>query len=308
MSKINKLFSKDLPFTIIKRIHFETGRYINKKLSNDSMLKTEVWNSKFKDSNSFIFQIEDNLKINLYKDSVLSRQIYEGFEKVEIEFVTKFLRNGDIFIDIGANVGIYSLYASDIVGPNGLVFSFEPSPQTFNRFLENITINNFNNIIASNIGLSNEEGILNLQQSDNGHDAYNTFTNEESHRFHNKLPVKVSTLDLQMQNIDKSNISLIKIDVEGWEKFVLNGAQDLLKNYSPIAIIEFTETNTFAAGYLVQEIFDYMVKLGFKWFSYNDGELKDEKKKLHYPYMNLIACKDERVLLNRLGLNDIKNY
>ena len=115
--------------------------------------------------------------------------------------------------------------------------------------------------------------------------------------------MNVSTLDFELKGIEKDKISLIKIDVEGWEKFVLCGASHLLTNYSPVIIVEFTETNTFAAGYFVQDIYDLMERFGYEWFRYKEGKLIKESKQLHYPYDNLIATKNVVNLRNRLSKN-----
>jgi hypothetical protein len=84
----------------------------------------------------------------------------------------------------------------------------------------------------------------------------------------------------------------VKIDVEGWEKFVLYGGKDFLVNYNPIVMVEFTEENTFNAGYPVYDIYDIMQDFGYVWYGINNGELVKKEKKLHYPYDNLIAIKD----------------
>ncbi|MEZ5037035.1 MAG: FkbM family methyltransferase [Chitinophagales bacterium] len=85
----------------------------------------------------------------------------------------------------------------------------------------------------------------------------------------------------------------MKIDVEGWEKFVLLGAKNVLNNFSPILLVEFTQANTQAAGYNVLEIYDIMTNLGYKWYRYKNNKLVIEKKQKTYLYDNLIAIKDK---------------
>ena len=225
----------------------------------------------------------------------MSRLIHFGFENDEIEFVTKYVKAGDIFIDIGANIGLFSLVASPIVGLQGKVISYEPTPKTYNRFIENIKLNRITNINAKNIGLSDSESYLNLNISDSGYDAWNTFAPNEvgnKSKFTSTVNVKVMTLDQELDELNKANISLVKIDVEGWEKFVLLGGESFFRKYSPVVMIEFTEENTFAAGYYVYELFDLLLDWGYKWYSYNDHNLIPEIKRLRYPYTNLIAIKN----------------
>lgn len=285
-----------------KRPFYYTAGKISKIMSDfqkkqdDKIIQTsnESWNRLFNENSFFEFNLNSNVKINLYKDSVLSRLIYDGFEKEETDYLTSVLSEGDIFVDIGANIGLFSLIASKIVGNNGLVISFEPSPITFNRLIENVKLNNLNNIDSRNIGLSNVKDELTFYVSDNGYDAWNSFAPSQDNKLESSIRVLVSPLDAELQNIEKSKIKLIKIDVEGWEKFVLKGGSEFFVNYSPIVMAEFTEENTFSAGYAVHEIYDIMKDFGYEWYTIFKGELILETKRLHYPYNNLIAIKKVR--------------
>ena len=292
MSKLKKIFSKGLPEHLVRYFHNKSGKIVDSFNKRKSVIKDKKWSEKFSNHSSLLYELDNTIKINLYKASILSRLIFEGFEKDEIEFMTKVIKEGDILIDVGANIGLFSLIASKIVGKYGKVISFEPSPQSYLRLLENIDTNNFTNIEARNIGLSDKQGKLTLNLSESGFDAWNTFATGEMDKFQNSIEVNVSTLDEELRQINKDKISFIKIDVEGWEKFVLEGGKEILQNYSPTLLIEFTETNTFAAGYSVHELYDAMINLNYAWYRYINGRLIFEEKKLHYPYDNLIATKN----------------
>ena len=265
------------------------------KRQDDKMIKdgNESWNILFNEKEFFEFNLNNDIKINLYKDSILSRLIYDGFEKEETDYVASILKEGDIFIDIGSNIGLFSLIASRIVGDNGLVISFEPSPKTFMRFIENMKLNNLKNIDARNIGLSDKSDELTFYMSENGYDAWNSFAPSKDNKLEKEIKVQVSSLDLELKKINKLLIKLVKMDVEGWEKFVLYGGKDFFINYNPIVMVEFTEENTFNAGYPVHEIFDIMQDFGYVWYRINDGKLVLEIKKMRYPYDNLIAIKNQ---------------
>ena len=260
---------------------------------NNKLIKAgnKAWNKLFKENEFIEFNLASGVKINLYKDSVLSRSIYKGFEKEETDYLTSILHEGDIFIDIGANIGLFSLMASKAVGIKGLVISFEPTPNTFSRLSENVKLNDFKNINVRNIGLSNVKDELTFYISKNGYDAWNSFAPSQDNKLEIAIKVPVSTLDIELINVEKSKIKLVKIDVEGWEKFVLNGGRDFLLNFNPIVMIEFTEENTFNAGYPVHDIYRIMQDFGFKWYRLNDGKLIPEVQKMRYPYDNLIAMK-----------------
>ena len=278
--------------------------YIDNRIRIENEKRDILWESKFKDGNtSFIMQLQDNISINLYKNSLLSKLIFEGnFELNEIAFLKKILKKDDYFIDIGANIGLFSIYASGIIGENGKIITFEPSPATFSRLKENIELNKFKNVEIRNIGISDKKGELTLNISESGHDAWDTFApNINKKMFNKSTTVPVHTLDDELMEIDKEKIALVKIDVEGWEKFVLNGAKEFLTKFEPVLMVEFTESNTEAAGYNVLEIYDIMHSLGYQWYKYVNGSLIPEKRNKRYIYDNLIAIKNLQKVRNRLA-------
>ena len=263
--------------------------------------KDREWMQLFRKGGEFVFSLSSSVKIKMHPESVLDRWIYnDGFEKDEAFFLNRVLRKGDVFVDAGCNVGYFSLQASEAVGNEGQVICFEPSPVTYKRLLENININGFKNINAINKGLSDKEGTMSLNISESGYDAWNTFAKVADGKFQSTVSVEVTTLDKSLEQLDKKRISLIKIDVEGWEKFVLLGGRDLFTSYNPTVMIEFTEENTYNAGYFVQELYDILAGWGYQWFKFVEGNLIAEDRKLHYPYDNLIATKDPASLRSRL--------
>lgn len=286
MSKKN---IQNLVIKVINKVIYRLNKVKKTLLNRRATEDLEDWKAKFKDKKYIDYQITVNRKIRLYEDSVLSKLIYDGFESIEISYIKNKLKEGDIFIDIGANIGLFSIIASEVVGPKGKVISFEPSPITFKRLKENCELNNINNIDIRNIGLSDKDGKLDFYISDSGYDAWNSFAKSHDNKLQKKIQVPVSTLDQELKMIETKNVALIKIDVEGWEKFVLLGGLKFLEENSPTLLVEFTEQNTFNAGYWVHDIFSILENIGYKWYRINDGLITPESKKLHYPYDNLIA-------------------
>jgi len=269
--------------------------YIKKRVTYRSRIKDAEWLELFHNKDNFIFNLDDKLKILLFKDDLLSRLIYNSFEKAEIDFLKYFLKEEDVFLDIGANIGLFSLYASNIVGESGKIFAFEPTPKTFVRLNSNIELNKKQNIVALNIGLSNEDGLVDFNVSNDGYDAWNSIVDLDILVNRNKIKIKFKTLDSFIEEYDLRKISLVKLDVEGWEKFVLQGSHRLLsKTDAPVFLVEFAEKNAFKAGYYCNEVFDLMESYGYSWFSYSsiNNKLIKEKRRLHYPYINLIAIKN----------------
>ena len=236
----------------------------------------------------------------------LSRLIYPFqrwliYTVFQVKMITRFIKPSlsasfgpqEASIVWGANIGLFSLLASELVGHEGRVIAFEPGPQTFTCLMESVKYNNRNNIEAHNCGLSDEDGELLLQVSPAGFDAFDSFVAKNQTNASASVPVPVTTLNRALSSIDKSRIKLVKIDVEGWEKLVLKGGDAFFEAYHPFVMMEFADQNTFNAGYMVQELYDTMVNWGYQWFESENGALVPSPKKLRYPYNNLIAIKPQ---------------
>lgn len=265
--------------------------YAQKLEFRKTELELMTWNKKFIDKPFFTHTLKEGLKINLYKDSILSKVIYDGFEQQELDFMKKTLKAGDIFLDIGSNIGLFSLIASGIIKDEGKIIAFEPFPLIRKRFEENVTLNGFKNIEIRELGLSNTTGNLDFFISENGHDAWNSLANSQDSKLSKKIVITVSTLDKELENIQKEKIKLVKVDVEGWEKFTLLGGSSFFENFSPIVMIEFTEDNTKNAGYNIMELFGIMKNMGYQWFELENNVLIPHKIRSSYPYCNLFAVK-----------------
>ena len=289
--RFTSLYKNELLFKIIKKILWYSDCFLKKPKELAATGQKQKWDSLFKESPFFIHDLSDGIKIKLHEESLLSQYIYYGYEIEERKYVSSVLREGDCFVDVGANIGLYSLMASELVGQTGRVISFEPTLASYNQFLENIDINRFTNIDSFNIGLSDLPGQLELYISNKGFDAWNSFATNYNKSSNQKKLVEVSSLDLMLSGYDKTKIKLVKIDAEGWEKYILKGGIDLFTQYSPEVMVEFTEENTLAAGYPVQEIYDFMVDMGYQWYKIENNRLVKSEKKLNYPYENLIAKK-----------------
>jgi FkbM family methyltransferase len=289
---------------IVQRLINLLDKYVRARRKNEP----SQWETLFNNGDKFEHQLSDDLKINLYKNSVLSKLIFDGFEKNEEIFIQRIIKPGDTFIDIGANIGLHSLFAAKAMRGSGSIYAFEPTPQTVERLKENVLLNNLTDSISIHpIGLSNQEGTLNLNIADNGYDAWNSFASIKHITVSSHVAVPVSTLDsfIVDENIDISNISLVKIDVEGWEIKVLEGMQKALddKAFSAAFLVEFTEENMFRAGYSCKELFMFLTRNGYNWYEYDveNNQLIASELKAYYPYENLIATKNPELVNARLN-------
>lgn len=285
-----------LDIRIINFVVDKFDSYIKYKNKKNAVRANREWNKLFDNNDFFIHRLSDQIEIKLYSDSILSKFIFDDFETDEIKFLNKYLSEGDIFLDIGANIGLFSLHASKRVGSEGMVYAFEPATKTYGRLVDNIRINGIGNVKPIRIGLSNEDDILELNVSTNGHEAWNTFVSSNDSKFSLKEEVQVRSLDnfILEQGIDISRISLIKLDVEGFEINVLKGSTSLLKTLdAPAFMVEFTDENAVNAGNCCHELYKYLLPFGYTWYSFDPAQdkLNFDPLRLNYPYNNLIAIK-----------------
>ena len=91
-----------------------------------------------------IINIKINFKkIKLYSSGQIAELLYTSeFEKDILSIYSKYLKKGDIIIDVGANIGLYSIIAEKFIGKNGKIYAFEPSEEVFLKFKKNIKLNN----------------------------------------------------------------------------------------------------------------------------------------------------------------------
>jgi FkbM family methyltransferase len=165
-----------------------------------------------------------------------------SYEAGTLSIIRKCLRKGDIFIDIGANIGLMSIFASRIVGNEGIVYSFEPVPETFMILKKNIEINNVKNISALDIALSNTNRTYIIYTNPYGGKGSSSFIKPLGQSGVKEYKVIAKRFDEFLATNYIANIRMIKIDVEGWELYVLKGAKFLLHNYdAPIICVEYSK-------------------------------------------------------------------
>lgn len=217
--------------------------------------------------------------------------LYLGLHEFDdMAFLLHFLRNEDVFLDAGANVGSYTMLASGHVGCNSI--AVEPVPSTFENLLNNIAINKIAPIVeAHNIGLGSQKGILKFTQT---LDTVNHIaTNDED----DTINVEIFTID----EIVGNNIpALIKIDVEGYETEVINGAKTTLENPLLKAIIIELNGSGGRYGFNEKHIHTKFLSLGFKAYQYFPFERKLSEIPTFGDY-NTIYIRDLEFVQTRLN-------
>lgn len=268
--------------------------------------RTAWWRRRVARSRAMNKRVQRGLRIRLHADSHLSHEIYQGdFEWQERRFLNAFLCPGDIFVDVGANVGFFTLIAAKRVGPSGHVHAFEPCTKTHRRLVSNVKLNKLHNVSCHQLALSDDDADVPFNISLQEFDAHNSLAPLTQGELSTTEIVRAVTWDSFAR--DKGligEVTLMKIDVEGWEGHVLAGASDVLsREDAPVLLVEFTDENAQAAGTSCQELYRSLEHLGYRMFVYDPKSkvLISDPLREEYPYINLIAAKHLDRITSRLG-------
>lgn len=183
----------------------------------------------------------------------------------EFQLMKKSIKNGDTVIDIGANVGFYTLFFRSLVGEKGKIISFEPEPNNFSMLKKNIEINNFENIEIFQYALGSEEKKISMKLSES--------VGQHTVDIDGDLEVRCMKLDDIVEKAD-----FIKIDAEGYEVEILNGMKEILKKDIKL-FVEFYY-KLLKKNNSPGELLDILLDNNFDIFDARDNLLKiDDKTK-----------------------------
>jgi len=182
------------------------------------------------------------LKFNHHLSGDMSQCTYVGgrYEPNEMYAMASLLRDGMCVVDVGANAGVFTLVAARLVGAGGSVYAFEPSARDRARLLANVEANRLANVKvqASALGRAPGKAVLHVSSAEHpGHNTIGGFAYSED-TGGGSLEVDVTSLDDFVRAHDLHRLDLLKIDVEGSETMVLQGAQESLRRFRPVIITE----------------------------------------------------------------------
>jgi FkbM family methyltransferase len=184
----------------------------------------------------------------------------EIFERCETELIRSLLKPGQVFVDVGGNIGYYTLIAASVVGPTGRIFSFEPEPSNFEFLRRNVELNGFTNITLERLALSSRRETTRLflnSTNSGGHHLYDAGEGEES--------VTVETVRLDDYLSDRQRpVHLVKMDIEGFEPFAFEGMKNVLNTNPGVRLLtEFFPGMITSAGASPADFLFGLKQLGF---------------------------------------------
>lgn len=199
----------------------------------------------------------DGAKVRCYPDSTIAQHVIQRSEFHDwgtAKVITEFLRPGDLFVDVGANIGLYTLAAA---AKKARVVAVEPSAKNRSRLEENIALNGFADVCVKACAVGEESGELPFCDADA--------------RAHVEVggqgpTVPIRTLD---ELLPDGEVSLLKVDVEGFELAVFRGAAKAMRDGRlPVMLFEVNQLNE-RYGVTDATIYDYLQGHGYKVASYD---------------------------------------
>ncbi|WP_116364455.1 FkbM family methyltransferase [Parahaliea mediterranea] len=206
---------------------------------------------------------ELTLRVHGEGDRHVSRQLLEAgiWEPFETQLVQRFLKPGDVFVDVGANLGYFTVLAAHCVGPGGRVFAFEPDPANFALLQDNTRRNDCaERVTAVQAGLADADGAARLHLSCDNLGDHQLFDVGQG-----RASVPVTLLDGGAwlgQRVE--GIAMLKVDTQGYEYAVMRGLLPLLQRLPavPRILIELTPLSLRQAGHSGRALVELLAGLG----------------------------------------------
>jgi FkbM family methyltransferase len=233
------------------------------------------WNPKVVLGRAIVAVLPEKLLHRVKKEyyAYLISHLPESWQERDAKVVRHLVTAGDIVIDIGASIGEYTKFLSNLVGPSGRVYSFEPNPPIYDYLSHNVRKLKLGNVELSNLAFSDAKGIGSIAipryrwGSECHYDA--TLETKRTAADCRRLDVSIGTLDSFFADHPKK-IKFVKCDVNYHELACLRGGLETIRRSAPAILIEILP-NPDKSGSPAAQVFELLQELGYAayWF---DGE------------------------------------
>jgi FkbM family methyltransferase len=222
------------------------------------------------------YEWHDGLRLHLYLGNDLSRQLFISgcADPNEFALLGKLISPGMVAVDAGANDGLYTLFLARRVGNAGQVLAFEPSQREFSRLRSNVDLNRLENVQLFDVALSNQDGVAQLRIASYEHEGQNTlggfvYEGVETLRMER---VQVRRLDSVLAEAALTRLDFLKIDVEGGETRLLQGAETVLRDLRPVILFEVVDDSLRQQESSREELTNLLRKAGYILYAFDlDG-------------------------------------
>lgn len=220
-----------------------------------------------------------------------------AYEEGEWRFISRFIKPGTVCFDIGANQGFHTILLSKQLKSQGKVYAFEPVAGELRKLRRNLLLNDCSNVALEGIAVGATDGVTDMTICLDGHGSRSSIqpppAEVKARTRIEKVPI--ITLDSYAEHKDIRQLDFVKVDVEGGERDVLRGGENVIKRFRPVMMIEMADITTERFGYPAADNYKFLESLGFTMFEVTlDGLLRAASPKESYRE-NLIAIPIEKL-------------
>jgi FkbM family methyltransferase len=213
-------------------------------------------------------EVEPHLHLQLDTNDGLDRTILVtgAWERQTWQGISEHVPNGGVFVDVGADIGYYSLKAAVMVGRGGRVLAIEPNPETLVRLRANVRESGASAITVEPSACSDSEGIVEFfaaTHANAGASSLSRANAAEAGPVAGSYRVRARRLDSIVRESGVTRVDVIKVDVEGAELLVLKGAVETLARYHPVVVVEMIDEQLKNMGTSSAEIIGFLRTQGY---------------------------------------------
>lgn len=235
-------------------------------------------------------------------DHIGSQVFWKGaYSSDQLAILARHLYADAVFVDVGAHQGEFTVFAASLVGESGKVIAFEPVSRNRDLLCKNVTANSFSNVTILPFALGVNEGIMPIYDRSGKFDDGTNHTGLSTlfpsrQRDHLIEYVHVKNLDDVVKDLNLAKIDFMKIDVEGSELAVLQGAIGVLQTSRPKLVFELNQATCQAAGYTSQDLLAWLQTFGYNFaIIAENGVAHTIEEPSHIPeFCNVFASTDSR--------------
>jgi FkbM family methyltransferase len=235
---------------------FERGKYAPRYLLPAVMPVTPIWQT-----------VEPNVRMYLDPQEYVARAILESgeWESESWHVMRESLPVGGTFVDVGAQIGYYSLKAAQVVGPAGHVIAIEPNPETLQILNGNVQASNPHIVSVAPVACSDKEDMLEFFASAEANTGESSFSkaNASQSGVTHSYKVRARPLDDVVRESGVTRVDVIKIDVEGAEYLVLQGSRETLAKFKPAVLVEIIDHQLKEMGSSAEQVRQFFREHGY---------------------------------------------
>lgn len=182
-------------------------------------------------------------------DHILAASVAGGYyESIELDILESLASMSDTVIDVGTNIGVHACVAANAMPPRGRVIAFEPVPANLRVLRANIAGNGLTDrILVEEAAVAEAPGRMDIHLSTSSN---HSLVAEVANNSTETISVQVTSLDAYVAGLDApASVDVLKVDVEGYDGYVLRGAAAVIKEHQPALLIEFVPSHLAKAGF-----------------------------------------------------------